>query len=75
MKEVQKVKFTDNLLRCPRCGNVEIEPDHHYCMICGLQIKENAPVGAVTPEQGARETYQLQDKPKKKVCQMEDRKL
>ena len=65
------MKFTDNLLRCPRCGNTEIEPDHHYCMICGLRIKENTPIGAATPEQGARKIYHLQNKPKKTVCQME----
>lgn len=69
------MKFTDNLLRCPRCGNTEIEPDHNYCMICGLRIKENAPTGAATPIRGARETYHLQNKSKKTVCQMEDRKL
>ena len=33
--------------------------------------KKNAPAGAATPEQGARETYHLQNKPKKTVCQME----
>lgn len=33
--------------------------------------KNNAPAGAATPKQGARETYQLQNKPKKTNCQME----
>lgn len=36
-----------------------------------LNAKENTPIGAATPEQGARETYHLQNKPKKTVCQME----
>lgn len=54
------MKFTGNPLQCPRCGNTEIEPDHHYCMICGLRIKENAPTGAATPEQGASEKCHLQ---------------
>jgi hypothetical protein len=33
--------------------------------------KKNAPTGAATPIRGARETYHLQNKPKKTVCQME----
>ncbi len=65
------MKFTDNPLRCPHCGNTEIEPDHNYCMICGLRIKENAPAGVGAPSAGALGKCQLQDTSKRGICQME----
>lgn len=64
------MKFTDNLLRCPRCGNMEIEPDHNYCMICSLRIKEKVPAGAATPDAGTKEIHQGQNTPKREICQM-----
>lgn len=29
-----------NTLCCPVCGNIEIEPEDNYCIICGYRLKE-----------------------------------
>ena len=74
MREVREVKSMNNLTACPRCGNTEVGPEYNYCIICGLQLKENAPAGFAEPDAGANRINQVQDKPIQEVCQMEEKK-
>ena len=69
MREVREVKSMNNLTACPRCGNTEVGPEYNYCIICGLQFKENAPAGFAEPGAGARSNNQVQDTRKKGDCQ------
>ncbi len=47
---------------CPVCKNEEIQEDHNFCMICGIDLrKEKAPQETGISERSADEINHLQD--------------